>query len=496
MDFKTFLNETEYTASNESMLCEKVESETRDLLNPYTKRLCDYLAHHCRIDPQAATTKFTKFSDAVVDEMLNSPQIFKLFKRYALVNDYADPDDKSIKNKDGVLFIACANNGDNCKGLVVFKISKERYINILYDIGFDRFYGGEQKFNTVINALSNKGNVSIFAITTSQQDTAKLNKLLKDRKNLKNDPADFTKATVSKFDRRLDLDDFKGAKAVEKLASKLPDHVDALINNFGDDPATADYKGVLKNVRYISKILNKFTGLKRERSYRGLIDDVETMLQYSDDLKGNPLLYTDDNVNESVPNDVRKLFSLDDGKYDGIYRSLHRCGISAEHADYTILEDETKKFNTATAKGNFNWYRREGEGGEPVRITMIKKWLKKYDALILINPRQHAVITSNDSRRGFNIEGSDLLQDRVFAIVGVDGGSLKDVYAAKNIKRMRRRGKAYDIVVELLIALKDQLKSIDYKKEIFYNKHTGIDNALEICRNIIDTCKDVVEINR
>lgn len=496
MDFKTFLNETEYTTENKrNMLCEKVESETRDLLNPYTKKVCDYLVR-LNIDPQAATTKFTKFSDEVVDGMLNSPQIFRLFKRYALVNKYADRDDKSIKNKDGVLFIACANNGDNCTCLVVFDISKERYIKIRYEIGIDRFYASEEKFNTVINALSNRGNVSIFAITTSQQDTAKLKKLLTDRFNLKNDPADdFTKTKVNKFDER-DLNDFKGAKAVEKLTSKLPAHVDALIDNFGDDPATADYKSVLKNVRYISKILNKFTGLKRERSYRGLIDDVNSMLRYSDDLKGNPLLYTDDNVNESVPNDVRKLFSLDDSKYDGIYNSLRRCGISAEHADYTILENETKKFNTTTTKGDFEWYWRERGGDEPVRITMIKKWLKKYDALILINPRNHAVITSNDSRRGFNIEGRDILQERVFSIVGVNGGSLKDVYAAKNAKRMGRRGKAYDIVVELLIALKDQLKSIDYKKEIFYNKHTGIDNAIEICKDIMETCKDVVEINR
>lgn len=502
MNFKTFLNESAPTCdvSTGNMLCEKVDKQINALMKPFTKELCKYLAKNCGIDPQAPTTKFNKFSDEVVDEMLHSSRIFNLFKRAALIDNYAEPGnngDKTAKNKKGIVFVACAHGKDKCTGLAVFKFSdKERYVDVSRALGPSCFrYAFETvKLNVLFDALRDGGDVSVFAVTSSYEDSLKLNKILDARASTNVMARDFSKANSTGIVKDRDLADFRGAKAVEKLTSKLPDHVDNLIDNFGDDPVTADYGSVVKNVRYISKILQKLTKLERKRDwFNSLEHDVDSMINYYDGLKGNPLIYTDDSVNESIPNNVRKLFNLS-GDWDrGIYGDLRNVGISAEHADYTILDSETDKFNKAPGKIDFHWYR--DDDPEPIRITMLKKWLNKYDALILIHSRNHAIITRSDRRRGIKIEGREsLISDRVFSIVGVNGGSLEDVYAAKNTKRMGRRGKAYDTVIELLIDLRDQLRNIDFKKDIFYNRHGKIDDAINTCNDIISTCKDVVNV--
>lgn len=506
MNFKTFLNESTSTCdvSTSNMLCEKVDKQINALMKPYTKELCTYLAKNCGIDPQAPTTKFNKFSDEVVDEMLHSSRIFNLFKRAALIDNYAEPGsngDKTAKNKKGIVFVACAHGKGKCTGLAAFKFSdKERYVEVSRALGPScaRYAFETVKLNVLFDTLCDWGDVSVFAVTSSYEDSLKLDKILHDRMNIRASTnimaRNFSKANSTGIVKDRDLADFRGAKAVEKLTSKLPDHVDNLIDNFGDDPVTADYGGVAENVRYIGKILQKLTKLERKRDwYNSLEHDVDDMINSYSGLKNNPLIYTDDSVNESIPNNVRKLFNLS-GDWDrGIYGDLHNVGISAEHADYTILDSETDRFNKAPGKINFHWY--VDDDPEPVRITMLKKWLNKYDALILIHSRNHAIVTRSDRRRGIEIEGSEsVISDRVFSIVGVNGGSLKDVYAAKNAKRMGRRGKAYDTVIQLLIDLRDQLRDIDFKKDIFYNRHSKIDNAISTCDDIISTCKDVVNV--
>ena len=483
MDFKTFLEDE---VINEGLIVEKVTKETKSILKPYTKKVCDMLVSN-GVNPQSEETSFFKLDDSVVEEMTSSAQIFRLFKRALIDNDLAkvSSDNKLINN--GQWFIATANNNDRCVSVLLFNLcEEERKIQVKWTCGVpvsivDTY--SPVVFSKVFNELQKKGKVSIFVVTTTYEEKQKLKNLLATRYDRKQD-VENSDPRLLKRRHDADLNNYKIIKQIgkygEKLSSIVANVIDTLENN---EPTEIDYRSIIKDIDLVKQALTNIS-YYRKSDY----DYDWSRNYYLDKLKGI------EELNESIPNDVRKIINVCSDRSD-LYRDLKRVGIAAENADYTILDEDADKFNKSP---KFNWYdyewgwrRKDKFKEDPARVNIVKRLLRKYDAVLLARDRYYAIITIEDGDLKCTGNGS-LFEYKLFTIVGIKGGSLEDVKAEKNARVMRRIEITYTELLELVNDLDDVLNSIDYNRDLFYEDRDEFNKAIKLCDIIERTCKSLI----
>lgn len=480
MDFRKFL---ESDTVNEDLIVEKVTKETNSILKPYTQKVCEKLVSY-GIDPQSAETSFVKLDDSVIEEMRTSAQIFRVFKRALVDTGMAkvSSDKKLINN--GQCFIASVSNGDRCVLVALFKLTDEdRFIRV------DDYFGGVRlnscntyepcKFNKFFSEISQKGEVSIFVVTTSFAEKENLKRILANRRKHWQDVED-TEPGRLRRNRETDLNNYKIIKQIGKYGDKLnsivADIIDTLENN---SPVGIDYVSIKKDINIVKKALTNISNYHKSNYEYDWSSNY-----YLDKLKEIPRL------NESIPNNVRKIIDMSSSHGD-LYRSLLRVGIAAESADYTILDDEADKFNKSPG---FKFYDYEWEDRldeDPARINIVKRLLRRYDALLLARDRYYAIVTLKNGR--VKCEGSESLFDnKIFTIVGISGGSLDDVKLEKNVRTLQRMKTVHADLLELVKELSETLDDIDYNRDLFYNDKDNIVDAIKLCDTIERTCKSLI----
>ena len=458
MDFKEFLeNET----INEDLIVEKVTKEMNSILKPYTKKVCDALISY-DINPQSSETSFVKLDDSVVDE---------------IISGNTEPLNGCRR------FIASVNNGDRCVLAVIF--SHYYYFS---QINVDKIFGiglnccGEDELcrsKKVFSEISQKGKVSIFKVTTSSEESERirmksLNRESKHFDDKYNDPE-----KIRQYKKR-DLNNYKINKQIGKYGDKIKDIVanviEVVLNKPYSDFNTDDYKKIISDIGSVQYAL------------ACMIEHPSSNSKYTSDGKFYDCLdhlERKSRLNESIPNDVRKIINMC-SRHKNLYRSLLAVGIAAENADYTILDNETDKFNKSPKFEFCDYEHISNFKKNPsdlasylARINIVKRLLEKYDALLLARDRGYAIITLKNGKVNCEGQGS-LFANKINAIVGISGGSLKEIKLKKNL-------------LSLVNELFDILDHIDYNKALFFGKHDEFKNAFKLCELIARTCNSLID---